>query len=122
MNFQNHAHFTAQRTAGFEIRQQLRRRRVLDLPGGKVLWLNVAKVSSIALVIVCGLGIWMNGLTQQMNSSIQTIEAELHTLRNDQMNLLAERAKLMSAQHIQAKAENTLALYVPEKGQVLKIR
>lgn len=122
MNFQNHAHFTAQQNAGFSIRQQLKRRNVLDLPGGKMLWLSVAKASAIALFVVCLLGMWMNTIEKQIHTSIQSIEAEHHSLRSDQIGLLAERAKLMSSQHIQSRAEDTLALYVPEKGQVLKIR
>ncbi len=122
MNFQNHVHYTAQQTAGFQIRQQLKRRRVLDLPGGKSLWLMAAKVSCVALVIVCCLGIWIGTVAQQIHVSIQSTEAELHVLRNDQIGLLAERAKLMSAGHIRKQAEKTLALYVPDEGQVFKIR
>jgi hypothetical protein len=122
MNIQNQIHYTAQRSTGFEIRQQLRRRRVLDFPGGKMLWLAVAKVSCIALVIVGCLGIWTGSLVTQSQTSIQAVEAHLYSLRNDQITLLAERARLMSAKSIQAQAQKSLALYVPEKGQVYKIR
>ena len=122
MNFQNQIHYTAQQTTGFEIRQQLRRRRVLDLPGGKMLWMAVAKVSCIAFAVVCGFGMWMGSLATQSDTSIQAVEAHLFSLRNDQITLLAERARLMSAKSIQAQAQQSLALYVPEKGQVYKIR
>ena len=122
MNFQNQIHFTAQQTAGFEIRQQLRRRRVSDLPGGKMLWLAAAKISCLAMVVVCTSVIWMGSLSSQTRASIQAVEANLHVVRNEQMTLLAERAQLMSAKSIHSQAQQTLALYVPEEGQVYKIR
>lgn len=122
MNFQNHIHFTAQQTAGFEVRQPLRRRRVSDLPGGKMLWLAIAKVSCIALVVVCTSVLWMGSFSSQVQLSIQASEANLHQVRNDQITLLAERARLMSAKNIHSQAQQSLALYVPEKGQVYKIR
>lgn len=122
MNFQNHVHFSARQTAGFEVRQQLRRRRVSDLPGGKILWLAVAKVFCISLIVICGSGLWFGSTTAHINTSIETVEANLHSLRNDQIALLAERARLMSAKNIHTHAQQELALYVPEKGQVYKIR
>ena len=87
-----------------------------------MLWLAIAKVSCIALVIVGCLGIWAGSLVTQSKTSIQAVEAHLYSLRNDQITLLAERARLMSAKSIQAQAQKSLALYVPEKGQVYKIR
>ncbi len=122
MNIPNQIHFTAQQTAGFEVRQQLRRRRVFDLPGGKMLWLAIAKVSCLAMVIVCTSVLWLGSLSSQARISIQAVEANLHTIRNDQMALLAERARLMSANNIHLQAQQVLALYVPEEGQVYKIR
>ena len=122
MNFQNHIHFTAQQTAGFEVRQPLRRRRVSDLPGGKMLWLAIAKVSCIAMVVVCASVLWMGSFSSQVELTIQASEANLHQIRNDQITLLAERARLMSAKNIHSQAQQSLALYVPEKGQVYKIR
>ena len=122
MNIPNQIHFTAQQTTGFEVRQQLRRRRVSDFPGGKMLWLAIAKVSCLAMVIVCTSVLWLGSLSSQARISIQAVEANLHTIRNDQMALLAERARLMSANNIHSQAQQTLALYVPEEGQVYKIR
>lgn len=122
MNFQNQIHFTAQQTAGFEIRQQLRRRRVSDLPGGKMLWLSVAKISCLVMVVVCSSVLWIGSLSSQTSAAIQAVEATLHAVRNEQMTLLAERAQLMSAKSIHSQAQQTLALYVPEEGQVYKIR
>jgi hypothetical protein len=122
MNIPNQIHFTAQQTAGFEVRQQLRRRRVSDLPGGKMLWLAIAKVSCLAMVIVCTSVLWLGSLSSEARISIQAVEANLHTIRNDQMALLAERARLMSANNIHLQAQQVLALYVPEEGQVYKIR
>ncbi len=122
MNFQNHAHFTAQRTAGVRVRQQLRRRRVSDFPGGKVLWIAAAKVSCLVMVVVCASAFWIGSFISQAQTSIQAVEANLHSIRNDQITLLAERARLMSAKNIHSQAQQVLALYVPEEGQVQKIR
>ena len=122
MNFQNQIHFTAQQTAGFEIRQQLRRRRVSGFPGGKMLWLAVAKVFCLIMIVVCSSALWIGSLSSQTRASIQAVEAQLHAVRNEQITLLAERAQLMSARSIHSQAQQTLALYVPEEGQVYKIR
>ncbi|MEE4167068.1 MAG: hypothetical protein V2I35_13785 [Desulfocapsaceae bacterium] len=122
MNFHNQIHFTAQQTTGFEIRQQLRRRRVTDLPGGKMLWLAVAKVSCLVLVAVCCSALWTGSLSNRAGASIKAVEADLHAIRNEQITLLAERAQLMSAKNIHSQAQEALALYVPEEGQVYKIR
>ena len=92
------------------------------MPGGKMLWLAIAKVSCLAMVFVCCSVLWFGSLASQAQKSIQAAEANLHAVRNDQITLLAERAQLMSAKNIHVQAQQALALYVPEKGQVFKIR
>lgn len=123
MNYQNQIPYTAARpVTGLRLRQQLKRRRMLDLPGGGALWAAVAKAVCIVMTITLGLNLYSGYLARQLHQSIQAVEAEQHAFRNDQMTLLAERARLMSRQHVQEQARLELALHVPGGDQVFKLR
>ncbi|PID44550.1 MAG: hypothetical protein CR981_01255 [Proteobacteria bacterium] len=122
MSYQNQAHFIVQPTAGFGIRQNLRRRRVLDLPGGNPLWLAVLKASSLILLLLSLVTIWIGSAVNDMHVSIQTIKESQHEMKNRQIYLLSERALLMSAQYVQEQAREELALVIPDSRQVHKMR
>ena len=122
MNYQSQMQFTVQSAAGLEIRQQLSRRKSLELPGGSGLWFAVSKVVSILLIVMVGLTFWMQSMVSDTYAHIQNTEAQHFEIRNEQMALLAERARLMSESYIQNQAQVELALFVPEKGQIHKLR
>jgi hypothetical protein len=122
MNYQSPIQYVAQPTSSLEFRQHLKRRKILEFPGGIALWLAVSKVAAVVLAIVFGLQMWL-GNTISLNAQVvQELEATRHGLKNSQIILLAERAGLMSTKHIQEVAGAELALFVPEEGQVYKFR
>ena len=122
MNVQNHIGFAARPVGKIRVKQYLARRKPLSLPGGSVLWMASLKMSCLVFVVVLAVGTLWGHTTKQLDSSIQEIEAQQHILRNNQMALLAERAVLMSEQHVKREAGRELALFVPGKEQVYKVR
>jgi len=122
MNYQKSMQYIAQPALGLKFRQPLRRRKALDLPGGKQLWLNSLKAGLVVLTIMFCLSLWLGFTVTGFNTSIQAIEASRHQLKNEEITLLAERANLMSEKQVRKQAGAKLALYVPGKEQVFKLR
>lgn len=122
MNYQNSMQYIAQPALDLKFRQTLRRRKALDLPGGKHLWLSSSKAALVVLAIMFCLNLWLGFAVTKANTSIQAIEANRHQLKNEEIILLAERAILMSEKQVRKQAGAKLALYVPGKEQVFKLR
>jgi hypothetical protein len=66
--------------------------------------------------------LWLSFAATRGEQAIQSIEASRHQLKEQQIILLAERAKLMSEQQVLKRAGAELALFVPGDKQVFKIR
>ena len=122
MNYQNSMQYIAQPALDLKFRQTLRRRKALDLPGGNQLWLSSSKAALVVLAIMFCLNLWLGFAVTKANTSIQAIEANRHQLKNEEIILLAERAILMSEKQVRKQAGAKLALYVPGKEQVFKLR
>lgn len=122
MNYQSPIQYVAQPTSSLEFKQHLKRRKVIDFPGGIALWLAASKVAAAILVVVFGLQMWLGSIVSSSAQVVQELEATRHGLKNNQIILLAERASLMSTKHVQEVAGTKLALFVPEEGQVYKFR
>ena len=122
MNYQNSMQYIAQPALDLKFRQTLRRRKALDLPGGKQLWMSSSKAALVVLAIMFCLNLWLGFAVTKANTSIQAIEANRHQLKNEEIILLAERAILMSEKQVRKQAGAKLALYVPGKEQVFKLR
>lgn len=102
--------------------QNLRRRRVFDLPGGSTLWWGVSKVAVVIVGIALGLNLWLGFTVSRVHEGVQASNERQHLLKDEQIALLAERANLMSERQIHHQAGLKLALYVPEQEQVFKLR
>ena len=121
MNYQNS--FTIGRPAfqpGFS--QRLERRRNYELPGGAMLWLAAVKVALVAVGVALIVNVWIGQSVAHVRHDIAAISERQLVLKDEQMALLAERASLMSEQQIQREAGRRLALFAPERDQVLKLR
>ena len=121
MNFQNHAQYPAQSVTGFKVRQHLNRRKPLEFPGGSTLWTASAKAACLVLLVVLGISLWMGHVAAQLHESVQAIEASQYTIRDQQISLLAARAKLLSEQHVYEQAGAELALFEPNDYQITKM-
>lgn len=78
----------------------------------------------LLLAVIIPLGSASQLLSWQIQQKSMVLEQEkqaLQTLQAENMGLLAQRAQLRSASHIQAVAGVRLDLYAPERGQVHKM-
>lgn len=121
MSYQDSLRYTPQPALDLGFRQSLSRRKSLDLPGGKVLWLVVSKWSLVILGLIFCISLALSYAGHQSNVSIQKIEAQHHQLRNEQTVLQDERDSLMSKNRVLIHAEAKLALVVPGEHQVHKL-
>ncbi len=122
MNYQNSVRYVSQSAVDAKFKQQLRRRKPLALPGGTALWLAFSKIALAIVIVVFCINLWLSFAATRGEQTIQSIEASRHQLKEQQIILLAERAKLMSEQQVLKRAGAELALFVPGDKQVFKIR
>ncbi len=122
MNYQNSIRIVSQTPLDTKIRQQLRRKKALGLPGGTALWLAASKIALAVVFVVFCINLWLNFTISRGEQHIQAIEAARHQLKEDQIVLLAQRANLMSEKQVLKRAGEELALFVPGEKQVFKLR
>lgn len=122
MNYQNSIRIVSQAPLDTKIRQQLRRKKALGLPGGTALWLAASKIALALVFVVFCINLWLNFTISRGDQHIQAIEAARHQLKEDQIVLLAQRANLMSEKQVLKRAGEELALFVPGDKQVFKLR
>lgn len=121
MNIQNNVQYPAQSVTGFKIRQNLSRRKSLEFPGGSALWMASAKAACLALMVVLGVSLWMGHVAAQLHESVQAVEAKQYMIRDQQIGLLATRAKLLSESYVYEQAGSELALFEPNDYQIKKM-
>ncbi len=122
MNYQNSIRIVSQAPLDTKIRQQLRRKKALGLPGGTALWLAASKIALAVVFVVFCINLWLNFTISRGEQHIQAIEAARHQLKEDQIVLLAQRANLMSEKQVLKRAGEELALFLPGEKQVFKLR
>ena len=122
MNYQNSIRIVSRSPLDTKFRQQLRRKKAFGLPGGTALWLAASKIALAVVFVVFCFNLWLNFTITRGEKEIQGIEAVRHQLKEDQIILLAERAKLMSEKQVLKRAGEELALFVPGEKQVFKLR
>ena len=122
MNYQNSIRIVSQAPLDTKIRQQLRRKKALGLPGGTALWLAASKIALAVVFVIFCINLWLNFTISRGEQHIQAIEAARHQLKEDQIVLLAQRANLMSEKQVLKRAGEELALFVPGDKQVFKLR
>lgn len=118
MLFHNSVQTYARPVAGAGVRQQLARRHGWEMPGGIQPWKAAGKFGLVlcAVVGVClaGSGVYKGGLEK----SVSAVESQRHDLMDTHISLLAKRATLLTPQHIELAAKETLSLRVPLPGHV----
>jgi len=123
MNYQNSVRISARPAIHAKFRTQARSRKTAaGLPGGTVLWMTASKISLVIVFIVFCINLWLNFSITRGEKNIQTIEAAMHQLREEQIGLLAQRANLMSEKQVMRRAGEELALFAPGEKQVFKLR
>jgi hypothetical protein len=105
-------------TPPVRVRQQLRGKRVTDLPGGKLLWLAVVKLVVLATPLVLGVNLWLSSASTNLAVTAEELHAIQQAVRDENITLRAEKARLSAPERIGEKVGSRLALYFPDKKQV----
>ena len=88
MNYHNSIRIVSQAPLDTKIRQQLRRKKALGLPGGTALWLAASKIALAVVFVVFCINLWLNFTISRGEQHIQAIEAARYQLKEDQIVLL----------------------------------
>ncbi len=104
----------------FRRRSVARRKFGLSIPGGKVLWLGIAKIMGIASVFLFVASFLLNGSLARVTEEINVIAGTHSELLNTNVLLRAEKAMLFSPQTVGTLAEEQLAIHIPASGQYKK--
>lgn len=117
MIFQNSTQAYPKSMATIRVKQQVRSQKIVDFPGGILLWKGAAKVSAILLLVVFGIQMVMGSMASSNLAMLQSAELQRHALVDNNISLRAQKAKLLSESQIKLAAGEKLALVVPGKGQ-----
>jgi hypothetical protein len=104
---------------GLNMRQQVASARHDELTSRLVRPMGIVLLA--AIVTVFALSQFLHWQIVREQGLLQQVEAIRTTKGSDNMNLLAQRAKLMSKAHIKAVAAARLDLYPPARGQVHRL-
>lgn len=117
MIFQNSTQAYPKSMANVRVRQQVRRQKVVEFPGGILLWKAMGKVSAALVLVVFALQLVLGSMAGSNVSLLKEAELERHTLVDANIMLRAQKAQLLSEAQIELAAKEKLALVVPGKGQ-----
>ncbi len=93
-------------------------RRAAAIPGGKQLWMVVGRFGLILFLGVAFIQFLLGFYLQSVQKNIVSNEAYQYELAGQHIALRAQRAALLTPQHIEEMAGAMLSLHIPEKGQV----
>lgn len=121
MNIQSHAHNYFPKTVSPGFRQNIQRRRGLEFPGGILLWSAVLKVSLIILPLLLAANLLCTSAIHSVEATIQAEQQALFQVNNDNILIRAEKARLLSPEHMRIIAAEKLALMVPGPDQIQRM-
>lgn len=121
MNIQSHAHNVFPKAVQPEFRQNLRRRRGLELPGGILLWSAVAKVVLVIMPLILVGNLWFSSEMGLVETAIQAEQQALFQVNNENIIIRTEKARLLSPEHVRIVAADKLALMVPDPEQIQRM-
>jgi hypothetical protein len=94
--------------------------RRVSLLGPRVLWLASIKVVLVFAVLFLGMNLWLSSVEERVAVSRQAVEEGRALILDEHIALKAERARLLSPAHLNEMVADRLALYAPEKEQVIR--
>ncbi|MEN8188567.1 MAG: hypothetical protein ABFS19_01875 [Thermodesulfobacteriota bacterium] len=94
--------------------------KVEFFPGGRQLWLALVKMTVLLVPVILGVNMWVQGSMARLDGKAEQLAAQERQLREDNIILRTERAVLISPARFEQKAASKLALYFPDKGQVVR--
>ena len=121
MNIQSYAHNYFPKAVQPGFRQNLQRRRGLELPGGILLWSAVAKVFLVITPLLLAANLWFTSEMGLVETAIQAEQQALFRVNNENIVVRTEKARLLSPEHVQIVAAEKLALMVPGPEQIQRM-
>jgi len=121
MNIQSHAHNYFPKTVQPGFRQNLQRRRGVDLPGGILLWSAVGKVFLIILRLLLAANLWFTSQIGMVDTAMQVEQQASFQANNENVLIRAEKARLLSPEHVRVVAAEKLALMEPRPDQLQRM-
>lgn len=95
-------------------------RQFCILIGPKILWSAVGRVALVFSVLSFAAHFWLSSTAEDVSVALQEAENGRCILMDENVQLRAERARLISPAFIDKKAAGQLALHVPERDQVTR--
>lgn len=120
MNFHNSTQTYLRPVAKVGLRQQLRPRDLFDLPGGLVLWRSVGKVMLFILPLVLLVNMIFGSFIGSVDRSITVVDNQHHELMDQNIEMLATKARLWDPAYMQKLAGEKLSLHAVSKKQIGK--
>ncbi len=119
MEYQNSIRFYTRSVMDLGIKQHLPVRDVLGLSGGMALWRRVGSLFLLVILSLLLVHLFMASMLRDVEQSISMAEIRHHELMDGKIELLAQRAAILSPEHVRQEAAEKLSLYKPAKGQVI---
>ena len=122
MNFNTTSHISYFRTASpIGVRQQLKCRGALYLPGGPVLWKAVGKAMLLVLPLMFLANMFLASIISEVDQSLSVIDDQRHELMDKNIGLLAKRAYLYAPERVGQLAGERLSLFTASPDQIERV-
>jgi hypothetical protein len=119
MNYQNTTQAYMRTAAKVGVRRQTYRRTMsLEIPGGLVLWKVVGKTVLLILPVVLVMQIFLASAINNIERSVTLVQQQQQELEDQNIELLARKARLWAPGSVERLAADKLALYSPSKKQI----
>lgn len=120
MSYQNSSQSYMRTVAKPGVRQQVRSKRALSIPGGVLLLRAVGKAVLIILPLTLIVNIIISSAISNIDRSISQVEGRQQKVEDTNIHLLARKARIWAPDHVEKLAGDKLSLFVPTKDQVGK--
>lgn len=120
MNFINTTQTYVRPTSKTTLLQQLSSLGLFDLPGGPALWRMAGKTALLMLPLVLAVNLFIASAINGIEKDIAVVDNQRHGLMDQNIEMLARKARLWAPNHIRELAADKLYLYAGSKKQVGK--
>lgn len=114
-------HTRIPRRSSFQNRILGRKRKNSVFAIDRQLWLGIAKISSISLLFLLVVSMWLGSSMAQVSVDIDKVKSVNAKLANENIMLRVEKAQLFSPKAVDVLAGSRLAVHLPDPGQYRKL-
>ncbi len=118
MNYQTTSQTYMRSAVKIGTRQQVRTKGVIDIAGQVALWKAFGKAALVILPLTLVFNIFISSAVSNVERSISLLDNQRQELEDQNIDLLARKARVWAPDHVAQLAGEKLALYSPSKKQV----